>query len=365
MPSWTPIFALPNLSIDEPIEGPGIAVLPLGDPRIQGAFAARPSLRQFFARFTTPTGGQIAPPTIAVERTDRPTLEEVVAFRNAATISLLTRGWADQVAARQAVWVPLYSNALDLYPGMLARDGTGIIWATATTYGWDDISAFSGQCSPQFPHPSHFTARVDEFLFRGLMRAWERRFIQRRQERWTARLFRALQMAYRATETPSANKGMAIDWGTGASLWVSAFEVLSHPGRGGRVGFPEVADALECAPWFDPHIALHRRHRVVHGRGSKRREWRSMAAGAYLRVYDLRNHVLHGEQLPRRGLNNYLPLSVLLFRGLLLGELQAKSMVQRPRGDLSAAVVHRVQERRYEDALRSIVVRVRRCSNTR
>lgn len=38
----------------------------------------------------------------------------------------------------------------------------------------------------------------------------------------------------------------------------------------------------------------------------------------YKRIYGLRNTGLHGNPMPRRRLNQYPPVAVLLFRGLLL-----------------------------------------------
>ena len=43
-----------------------------------------------------------------------------------------------------------------------------------------------------------------------------------------------------------------------------------------------------------------------------------MVARLYKRIYDLRNAVLHGNPMPRRRLDSYPPVAVLLYRGLLL-----------------------------------------------
>jgi hypothetical protein len=46
---WLPAAALPNIELKNPIEGEGIALAPLSDPRIQ---SMHPHFREFLGRFT-------------------------------------------------------------------------------------------------------------------------------------------------------------------------------------------------------------------------------------------------------------------------------------------------------------------------
>jgi hypothetical protein len=46
---WVPAAVLPNIELKNPIEGEGIALVPLSDPRIQ---STHPSFREFLGRFT-------------------------------------------------------------------------------------------------------------------------------------------------------------------------------------------------------------------------------------------------------------------------------------------------------------------------
>ena len=62
-------------------------------------------------------------------------------------------------------------------------------------------------------------------------------------------LFRSLNMAFRAAEMPAWNDITVYDVGRSVALWVSAFEILAHPGPEGDTSMRQVYELIERAPW--------------------------------------------------------------------------------------------------------------------
>jgi hypothetical protein len=96
-------------------------------------------------------------------------------------------------------------------------------------------------------------------------------------------------MAYHATAMPFKNHSTPNDFGTSASLWVSAFEILSHP-RKGKSDLLSVLNLLGKYGWAQKQVA-RKVYKVKHKTGVLKVNIVQML---YKQLYETRNDFLHG-----------------------------------------------------------------------
>jgi hypothetical protein len=119
--------------------------------------------------------------------------------------------------------------------------------------------------APHMGRPEHFRALVDEPLVARLVNAWRQLYVKKRNQHVWRRLFRSLEVAFHAGLFPSDGLTTVNDAGSRVGLWVSAFEVLFHPGRRGRVDKETVQRGLRQVPWDARGLTVPR-YRVHVGR---------------------------------------------------------------------------------------------------
>ena len=110
-------------------------------------------------------------------------------------------------------------------------------------------------------------------------------------------------MAYQAASVPSNNRYPIYDFGARIALWVSAFEVLIHPGRkkpgrkreGANIG--KVTALLKQASWRAAR--LRRRAYLISIERYKPKERVNLTLKLYRELYDARNDFLHGNAVAR------------------------------------------------------------------
>src|SRR5207249_1968746 len=131
------------------------------------------------------------------------------------------------------------------------------------------------------------------------LQLWNRRFIQNRHEWRTRVLFRSLEIACQASRVPAVGTRTPTihDLGVGIALWISAFEILTHPKKGSvfsptKAGASKwtVLDLLEKAPWLHPQLRA-KPFRVI--KNSKRKGI-NLVQNLYRELYRARNDFLHG-----------------------------------------------------------------------
>jgi hypothetical protein len=217
-------------------------------------------------------------------------IDAIVAFRNIFAISSIIKGHEHSLSAR-FVGYPLYSDYFDFYPISISRKNDGFITNSPAIRGFDDEGRkFRGQTSPGLANPGYINADPDRQLLSLLEKAWKRRFVSGRSNKWqTTTLFRSLEMAYQATTMPFKNHSTIYDFGSSASLWVSAFEILSHP-RTGKADLRTVLNLLGEYKWRDRK--LKRKAYKLEYRGQKFRA--NLVQKLYKEMYDARNDFLHG-----------------------------------------------------------------------
>jgi len=217
-------------------------------------------------------------------------LDTLVGFRNIFALSCIVKGYEHRLT-NTFVAHPLYSDYFDFYPITFSRTNDGFITHSPSVLGFDDKAQyFKGQTSPGLA-TSSIDASPDNQLFDLLEKVWRRRFISRRLGEWQTRaLFRSLEMAYQATAMPFKNHSTIYDVGTSASLWVSAFEILSHP-RLGKAGLLSVLNLLGKYNW-DNILIRRKAFKVEYPKGSVHKI--NIVQMLYKQLYDTRNDFLHG-----------------------------------------------------------------------
>ena len=76
---------------------------------------------------------------------------------------------------------------------------------------------------------------IDFPLARELLNRWIVRFSEDAVEWKDKALFRSLNMANEAGRIPALTAATFYDVGRSLALWVSAYEILAHPGGTGRI----------------------------------------------------------------------------------------------------------------------------------
>ena len=140
---------------------------------------------------------------------------------------------------------------------------------------------------------------MDEPLLTALLDRWRRRYAGRSPQ-WPDRaLFRSLNMANQASQLPAGVDTTFYDVGRLIALWVSAFEILAHPGRG-KSNLWAVYDLLEKVEWKYRLTALRLYKAYEANRKSNGR--RTLACRLYGEIYRARNDFLHGNPVGRNRL---------------------------------------------------------------
>jgi hypothetical protein len=161
-----------------------------------------------------------------------------------------------------------------------------------------EVTKFKGQSSPEIFPMTLTPLAIDEPLLRELLQRWRRRYTIRRAAWPDIALFRSLNMAHQASLLPAAGDTTFYDVGRSIALWVSAFEILVHPGTNERADLRKVFDLIERALWALRPSGFRR---FSTGRkGCKSR--RTRASWIYWHLYKTRNDFLHGNPVSQKAL---------------------------------------------------------------
>lgn len=359
---WILQFVLPNLVLQEPIECEFIALAPNQDPRLD-------SLRtgvsgQLLSCFENPFGKKLEPAALLTRKlsgNQKPSLEAILAFRHAVAMAVLVTQWSAAYQQPGNIGV-LYSDSFDLYPFTPTDTNTHFNISSPAVLGLTLSGSFRGQCSAALPSPFHHPLKVnDHTLLEPLLHQWRRRFIQERKEWKTTALFRSLAVAFQAARIPSDTSPSLYDVGTRAVLWVSAFEILVHPGKSGRADLEKVLDLLSLASWEDKHLK-DRKFRITLGR--KKRAVR-LCEKLYKQLYDARNDFAHGNPVNIRSifpfrtpnLSSLHSIAPLLYRAALCAYLKlgkASSSSKPAKSTISKKHIdYAISQSSYENGLLS------------
>ena len=127
-------------------------------------------------------------------------------------------------------------------------------------------------------------------MFRALAQHWGKVCLsQRKRPHANDKILRSLNMAYHACKLPSLQDAGIFDYGRLVALWVSAFEILAHPGMG-RVNRWAVYDLLDRAEWRNKK----NQGRYFRLKDRKGYSMRARPCRVYERLYGMRNDFIHG-----------------------------------------------------------------------
>lgn len=293
--SWKLLTVLPNLSLDRSWEFEPFAFVPSTDDRLvgvrEGTGAGRALLDNFKDVF-----GRKREPAALILRGDAATpisWNIIVDLRNAFAISCICRAWQHTIGSKNA-WSLLYSDYFDFCPFRAHRDGIGLVHLGFGLSSYDNADEFSGQPHPDLPGSAwNFYAKPNEKLLEVLIAQWRKRMRLTRRSWKNDALFRSLAVAFRASRLPKGSDNELFDLGIQLSLWVSAHECLTHPGRKGRVGLPEVLAVLARRHWL--YASFRKKTRL---KGITQPV--NYVQKLYIRMYRSRNAFLHGNPVKAR-----------------------------------------------------------------
>ena len=291
--TWTPIWALPNIDLDEPVESDFFALVPFADRRVQEMKRRHPEFRKFMIRFTDTFRNRIHP-TLILRRENAPqrlaTSEAVTSFRDLLVASMVSYAQSRNIIYDNTRYRATYSSYFWVYPWMIDRNYEHIIVSTSAILALHEAAAFKGQSSPDLSPVTIRRRDFDEPLLQELLRRWMARYKFDNPVWENIALFRSLNMANQASLIPAGSDATIHDFGRIIGLWVAAFEILVHPGGSGRANLEKVFGLLERVPWIDRRCGF-RRFETGTSRKSVRR---NLACWVYKQMYACRNDFLHG-----------------------------------------------------------------------
>lgn len=293
---WTPVFVLPNLPLDQAVECDIAAIAPAHDHRVKALKRAHPTFKQFLNRFSDNFGEKFEPAVLLLDADAPPSFRDIAAlasFRDIAALSAVTRGRALELRHPRGHRV-LFGEAFAIYPWMLDRHYKDVIGSTPAILGTHLVSSFRGQSSPTIFRTPLAASDIDEPLLTMLSARWRRRY-EAHEPAWEdVALMRSLNMAYQASLLPAGTDTTFYDVGRIVSLWVSAFEILVHPGGNGQADRTKVFELIERTPW-----AISASGQLAHDTGGKTKVKRTLASWLIEALYASRNDFLHGNPVDR------------------------------------------------------------------
>ena len=304
--TWEPIWALPNIDLDEPVESPLFALVPASDPRVERLKREHGNFQTFMSRFQDTHGNRISP-TLIIRRTDAPELfrelDVAASFRDLLVASTVPLARSQTIIAGPNRHRVNYSSFFWVYPWMLDKHYEKIIAHTPATLALDDVDQFRGHASPELSRTTLHRRDFDEPLLQELLRRWRARYETANPQWADVALFRSLNMVNRACLLPAGADFVIHDDGRMAGLWTAAFEILVHRGGDGRADLDKVFDLLQKIPWVDK-TCTYRRFPIRHRRKNERR---NLACWLYKHIYTCRNDFLHGNPVTHENL--FIPIS--------------------------------------------------------
>ena len=236
----------------------------------------------------------------ALKERDRP--QACRAFRDAMTMVSLLPQYHSLLLQQGGSFHPRHSDAFEVYPVYVNTSGDAVLRTVGQIGGWD-ISSFCAYPSPTaYIHEVSRVSFLDTALEQTLRAAWRRRYLDkrsgRRNRQLISQLFRSIAVAFDALRIPNIVIDQQFRIGQLVASWVSAFEILVHPGTG-EIRHKNVIDFLDGVDL--PRPLLRRRSWIIQITKTRKRRVR-FATWAYHHAYQARNAFAHGNTVARSDL---------------------------------------------------------------
>jgi hypothetical protein len=204
MHSWVPVAILPNLSGGRAIDAEMVAFAPFDDARVAAMREAIPLFSDLLSRFSDAFGVPLKPFVFILRKDAELNLsaEAPLSFRDLVTISVIPHSRSLNTVYKTTNRV-VYVDSFGIYPWMLSKDNDALIASTPAFRGFEDVKKFRGQSSPELPVMRIEDRDIDATILDALILCWERHYF-RRKTRWKDRaLFRSLNMAAQPASMPA------------------------------------------------------------------------------------------------------------------------------------------------------------------
>jgi hypothetical protein len=294
MPDWLPALVMPNINMEEPVEAGELLFAPWHDSRVQEVFKVDTDFTDFMQRFTD-AFGMVLRPLILLVRSDIPrerlNMSMAVTLRDALSMSVIPGAYANTLIWDRALESG-YSDAFDFFPWMPGAENDGGMTAlTPAQRAYHVVKEFHGQSSPLLSISSLRLKDIDWTLFNELVVRWRRKFSAAEPEWADLALFRSLDMANAAAKIPAGRDMTEYSSGRVVTNWISAFEVLIHPGPEKKVGIFDVYRHFEAVKWTNKDCMSPTHPAYSAGKAAQDR---ILACWIYGELFHARNDFAHG-----------------------------------------------------------------------
>jgi hypothetical protein len=291
---WTPVLALPNLDIRGKLECQYAAIVPPDDSRIERLRRDHPRLTEFMSKFKGQFDEPIWPSFLLL-KADAPKsyyiAEAVNGLRDVLSMSVVPYARARRLYYNRPNGLA-YSTPFQFYPWMIDKSYDGIIMTNPAELSVHVVEEFSGQSFPEQRQQTIMEQDIDLVLANAMLNRWSPRFADGEAEWRDKALFRSLNMANDAARIPASTAATFYDVGRSLALWVSAYEILAHPGGRAESNFQTVSAVLEKVKWREPGLSAA--SHTIPGKTPKKV---MLATWICKQLYDLRNTFLHGNDI--------------------------------------------------------------------
>lgn len=346
MEEWKFDFVMNNISVATPVEHAYIAIVPYNDPRVIDLLKKYESLHLLINKFTDQFGRRSNPSVILVKQ-EAPervnSIASIVGFRNIFAICSVVSSWENFLYRGQNFGEPTFAEYFNIYPIFPQSDYKYLSTKSPALTGLaDDATKFVGQTTPGLPI-MNYNPDYDKSIYGALLNIWENRFVRNIDDRLGRTIFRSLKVAYQACSMPFENVVSIYDYGTRIALWISAFEILAHPGGSEEVKIRHVFELLDrvnfCSRKLNYRRYIINKKKNKHGLITKK-EYGQLSKKLFKEMKEIRNSFLHGDKVaaknffPKQSKDvSYLQVAPLLYKVALM----AKLGIPQPNIDIEGA----------------------------
>ena len=224
--TWEPIWALPNIDLDESVNSETFALVSPADPRVQELVQQHRNSGTFLNQFNDTHNNSIVP-TLIIRRTDVPEplnlLDAAASFRDLIVASTVPLARARDIIHDNAIDRRRYSSFLSTYPWMIDRNYEHIIAHTPAVLALHNVDHFTGHSFPELSRCSLRRHDFDEPLLQEVLRRWTARYLSAQPEWSDVAMFRSLNMIDQACLIPAGADAVLHAFGRTIALWSAAF----------------------------------------------------------------------------------------------------------------------------------------------